>query len=137
MTSTTVLFACVQNAGRSQMAAAVFNSLADPRKATAISAGTRPADRVNPTVVAAMKELEIDLQAARPRLLTPEVAKSATLLVTMGCGDACPFIPGLEVLDWPLPDPHGRPLEEVRAIRDEIARRVHDLITARGWERQD
>jgi arsenate reductase len=135
--SATVLFACVQNAGRSQMAAALFNRFADPGKATAISAGTRPADHVNPTVVAAMKEIGLDLQAAQPRPLTRDIAASANLLVTMGCGDACPFVPGLAVLDWPLPDPHGRPLEEVRAIRDDITRRVRDLVRERGWERRD
>ncbi len=133
----TVLFACVQNAGRSQMAAALFNRLADPRNATAVSAGTRPADLVNPTVVAAMKEVGVDLRSAQPRLLTRDIASSATLLVTMGCGDACPFVPGLEVLDWPLADPHGRPLDEVRAIRNEIENRVRNLIRERGWQPQE
>lgn len=133
----TVLFACVQNAGRSQMAAALFNQLADSANATAISAGTRPADRVNPTIVAAMQEIGIDLVGARPRLLTTDIARSATLLVTMGCGDACPFVPGLEVLDWQLPDPQGRPLPEVRAIRDDIASRVRELTRQRGWVREE
>jgi arsenate reductase len=118
------------------MAAALFNRLADPGKATAISAGTHPAERVNPVVVAALREIGIDVQGAQPRLLTDAVAATASLLVTMGCGDGCPFVPGLEVRDWPLPDPHGQPLEEVRVIRDEIATRVREMIRERGWERR-
>jgi arsenate reductase (thioredoxin) len=128
-----VIFACVHNAGRSQMAAAWFNRLADPEKARAVSAGTQPAERVHPEVVAAMNEAGIDLSGARPQYLTGDLARRATLLVTMGCGDACPAVPGLERDDWPLPDPKGQPLERVRAIRDEIRDRVLRLIASRGW----
>jgi len=129
----TVLFACVHNAGRSQMAAAFFNSVADPGKARAVSAGTEPGDRVHPEVVAAMKEIGIDLSKARPQRLTTELAAQANLLVTMGCGDACPVIPGLRRDDWPLEDPKGQPVERVRAIRDEIRARVARLVTAERW----
>src|SRR3954468_24987195 len=107
----TVIFACVHNAGRSQMSAALFNAKADPKDARAISAGTQPADRVHPVVVEAMNELGIDLSSAKPVKLTAELAKDAALLVTMGCGEECPFVPGLEVLDWPLPDPKGQAIE--------------------------
>jgi len=131
----TVLFACLHNAGRSQMAAALFERMADPAKARAISAGTRPAERVHPEVVAALSERGIDLADARPRLLTPELAAGARWLVTMGCGDECPVVPGARVLDWPLDDPAGQPLERVREIRDEIERRVRGLIEAQGWGR--
>lgn len=129
----TVLFACVHNAGRSQMAAALFTALADPRRARAVSAGTQPAERVNPQVVAALREMDIELGAARPRLLTPELAAEAELLITMGCGEACPFVPGLERRDWPLSDPAGQGLDTVRAIRDEIRARVAALVAERGW----
>jgi arsenate reductase (thioredoxin) len=132
----TVIFACVHNAGRSQMAAAWFGALADPAKARAISAGTQPADQVHPVVVDAMREVGVDLSASQPRLLTAELARDATLLVTMGCGDECPFVPGLELQDWPLADPKGRPMDEVRATRDDIRRRVTDLLHARRWLRQ-
>ncbi|HEV8210182.1 MAG TPA: arsenate reductase ArsC [Vicinamibacterales bacterium] len=125
---TTVLFACVHNAGRSQMAAGFFNALADPAKARAISAGTRPADRVNPVVVEAMRDAGIDVSAERPKLLTPELAREAQWLITMGCGDECPLIPGVTRDDWPLDDPAGQPLERVRAIRDEIRSRVEELL---------
>jgi arsenate reductase len=130
---TTVVFACVHNAGRSQMAAAFFDALADPAKARARSAGTEPGERVHPEVVAVMAEVGIDLRAVRPQRLTPEVAAGAALLVTMGCGEACPYVPGLRREDWPLPDPKGRPLEEVRAVRDAIRERVAALVTAGGW----
>jgi arsenate reductase len=129
----TVLFACTHNAGRSQMAAGFFNALADPAKAHAESAGTEPGDRVHPEVLAAMQEAGIDLSAARPRLLTPELAATADVLVTMGCGDACPVVPGLVPLDWPLADPKGRPLDEVRRIREEIRERVMELLEQNGW----
>ncbi len=128
-----VIFACVHNAGRSQMAAAFFNAAADPVKARAASAGTQPAERVHPEVVEAMREAGIDVSGARPQRLTPELAASASLLVTMGCGDQCPFVPGLEVLDWPLPDPKGQPRERVREIRDAIRERVGSLVSERGW----
>lgn len=129
---TTVVFACVHNAGRSQMAAAFFNALADPNRARATSAGTEPADRVHPEVVAAMREVGIDLAQARPQRLTEELAASATLLVTMGCGEACPFVPGLRRIDWNLGDPKDQPPVRVRQIRDEIRALVIRLIAAEG-----
>ena len=124
----TVLFACVHNAGRSQMAAALFNQLADPSRARAISAGTEPGSRVHPEVVAVMREAGIDLSAAVPRKLTEDLAREAQVLVTMGCGDACPFVPGARMEDWPLPDPNGQPIGIVRQIRDEVRARVEDLL---------
>jgi arsenate reductase (thioredoxin) len=130
---TTVLFACVQNAGRSQMAAAYFNRLANPAKARAISAGTRPGEHVHPEVVAAMKEVGIDMSAARPTKLTDEVARRAQVLVTMGCGDECPFVPGARRDDWPIADPKGQPVDRVRAIRDDIHARVDALIRQEHW----
>lgn len=123
-----VIFACVHNAGRSQMSAAFFNKYADPTKATAVSAGTHPAERIHPEVVEAMREVGIDLSGAQPRKLTLDLAEGANLLVTMGCGDECPFVPGLRRDDWPLPDPKGRGIEQVRSIRDEIERRVKQLV---------
>jgi arsenate reductase len=128
-----VLFACVHNAGRSQMAAAWFRLLADPAKARALSAGTAPGPRVHPEVAEAMAEAGIDLRDAQPMLLTIDVARTATLLVTMGCGEACPAVPGLRREDWPLPDPKGRPLPVVRAIRDDVRRRVLELLGREGW----
>jgi arsenate reductase (thioredoxin) len=124
----TVIFACVHNAGRSQMAAAWFNHLADPSRAQAISAGTEPGERVHPVVVDAMREVGIDLSGARPQRLTDDLARGATMLVTMGCGEACPHVPGVKRDDWPLPDPKGRPIDEVRQIRDDIRARVAALI---------
>ncbi|MEO6212445.1 MAG: arsenate reductase ArsC [Vicinamibacterales bacterium] len=121
-----VIFACVHNAGRSQMAAAWFNHLA--RQGTAISAGTAPAERVHPEVVAVMNEVGLDLSASPTRKLTEALARDADLLVTMGCGDQCPYIPGLKVEDWPLEDPKGKPIERVREIRDEIRARVQALL---------
>jgi arsenate reductase len=131
----TVLFACVHNAGRSQMAAALFNELADPAQARAISAGTEPGDRVHPIVATAMKELGIDLTNVRPRLLTPQVALEAALLITMGCGEACPMVPGLKREDWPLEDPKSKPIERVREIRGEIRQKIESLLKANGWEK--
>jgi arsenate reductase len=130
-----VLFACVHNAGRSQMAAAWFGALADPAKADATSAGTRPGDRVHPEVLDAMREVGFDLSSVRPRLLTGELAGGVDLLITMGCGEECPIVPGAERDDWPLSDPKGRPVEEVRAIRDEIRARVLALLESRGWKK--
>jgi arsenate reductase len=130
---TTVLFACVHNAGRSQMAAALFNSLADPTRARAVSAGTNPGAHVHREVVTAMKEIGIDLSAATTTQLTPELAASANMLITMGCGDACPYVPGVTRDDWPLDDPKGKPIETVRSIRDEIRRRVQTLISGEDW----
>jgi arsenate reductase len=136
MPAARVLFACVHNAGRSQMAAALFNALADPAKAGALSAGTKPGTAVHPEVATVMREVGIDLSSASPRLLTADLAGTASLLITMGCGDECPHVPGLERGDWALTDPKGRPLEEVRAIRDDIRARVESLIGERGWERR-
>jgi arsenate reductase (thioredoxin) len=123
-----VIFACVHNAGRSQMAAAFFNQLADPAKAEGISAGTEPGLRVHPEVLTVMQEVGIDLTAAKPQKLTQELANDAALLITMGCGDKCPYVPGLRRDDWPLRDPKGLPAEEVRAIRDDVKQRVQELI---------
>jgi arsenate reductase (thioredoxin) len=131
----TVIFACVHNAGRSQMAAAFFNQLADPSRACALSAGTQPAAHVHPEVVAVMHEVGIDLSSARPTFLTNELATGAQLLVTMGCGESCPVVPGLRRQDWNLPDPKGQPIERVRAIRDDVRARVGRLIAAEGWQR--
>ena len=125
---TTVLFACVHNAGRSQMAAALFNQLADPSKARAISAGTEPGARVHPEVVEVMREVGIDLSVVVPRKLTEDLARQAQVLVTMGCGDACPFVPGARVEDWPLSDPKGQSINAVRRIRDDVRARVEDLL---------
>ena len=130
-----VVFACVHNAGRSQMAAAWFNQLADPLKARAISAGTEPGTRVHPEVVAAMREVGVDLSAAGMTKLTDEVARQAQLLVTMGCGDECPIVPGAARDDWPLDDPKDKPIEQVRAIRDDIRDRVRRLLEGEGWSR--
>ena len=130
---TTVLFACVHNAGRSQMASAFFNSLADPAKARAISAGTEPAAHPHPEVVATMGEVGIDLGDARPTLLTRELAATADLLVTMGCGEVCPVIPGLRRIDWSLADPKQQTRERVREIRDAVREHVQQLITEHGW----
>lgn len=129
----TVLFACIHNAGRSQMAAAFFQRLARPDQATALSAGTEPARAVHAVVVRVMREVGIDLSAVQPRALTAELAQGATLVITMGCGEQCPRIPGVEVNEWTLPDPKDRPFDEVRAIRDDIKDRVAKLVHDRGW----
>ena len=123
-----VIFACVHNAGRSQMAAAFFNQLADHSRAQAISAGTDPGLRVHPEVLAVMLEIGIDLSSAKPQKLTEEIARDAQLLITMGCGDNCPYVPGLRRDDWPLRDPKGQSVEQVRIIRDEIRDRVLRLL---------
>jgi protein-tyrosine-phosphatase len=123
-----VIFACVHNAGRSQMAAAFFNQLADKSKAQAVSAGTEPGLRVHPEVLAVMQEVGIDLSNAKPQKLTEQLAKGASLLITMGCGDKCPYVPGLRRDDWPLRDPKGLPMDEVRLIRDNIKGRVQVLL---------
>jgi arsenate reductase len=130
---TIVIFACVHNAGRSQMAAAFFNRWADPSIARAVSAGTQPGERVHPEVVDVMREKDLDLADARPRKLTDELAAQARLLITMGCGDQCPAVPGLGRDDWPLEDPKGKPRERVREIRDDVERRVLELLSAHGW----
>ena len=131
----TVIFACVHNAGRSQMAAAWFNALADPAMVRAVSAGTQPGERVHPEVVDVMREAGIDLSGNLPQRLTSDLVEGAALLVTMGCGDECPFVPGLQTDDWPLPDPKAQPIETVRKIRDDIRRRVLELLRERGWSR--
>jgi arsenate reductase (thioredoxin) len=131
----TILFACVHNAGRSQMAAAWLNALADPSKARAISAGTEPGARVHPEVVAAMAEVGIEVSEVKPRFLSEDVAREASMLITMGCGEVCPTVPGLHRDDWPTEDPKGKPLERVREIRDELRSRIEELLTAEGWGR--
>src|SRR5215831_14224518 len=123
----TYVFACVHNAGRSQMAAAFFSLYADAG-CRAISAGTAPGERVHPEVVAVMSEIGIDLTTAKPQKLTQQLARTADLLVTMGCGESCPFVPGLRIIDWSLPDPKGQPLQVVREIRDEIHEKVKALL---------
>jgi arsenate reductase len=122
-----VLFVCLQNAGRSQMSEALFERAADGRH-TADSAGTTPADSVHPEVVEAMLELDIDLSDRRPKPITRELAESADVVVTMGCGDQCPYIPGKRYVDWELTDPKGQDPETVRSIRDDIGRRVGELV---------
>jgi arsenate reductase (thioredoxin) len=129
----TILFACIHNAGRSQMAAAWFNRLADASKAHAISAGTDPGPRVHPEVVAAMGEVGVDLTGAPTTRLTDDIAQQANVLVTMGCGDRCPYVPGAIREDWPLEDPKGKSIETVRHIRDDIRDRVRALIEREGW----
>jgi len=121
-----VLFVCLHNAGRSQMSQALFERAADGRH-PALSAGTIPAERVHPEVIAVMRELDIDLSGRRPQPLTRELAQQADVVVTMGCGDACPYIPGKRYINWELPDPRGRPIAEVRRIREDIARRATAL----------
>ena len=123
----TVIFVCLHNAGRSQMSEALFERAAGGRH-RALSAGTTPGERVHPEVVEVMLELGIDLAGRRPRGLTRELAEEADVVVTMGCGDECPYIPGKRYLDWDLQDPKGRPVDEVRATRDEIERRVTALV---------
>ncbi len=122
-----VLFVCVHNAGRSQMAAALLEAHAGDRIRVR-SAGSAPGERVHPSVAASMAEIGIDLSAARPRVLTDDALREADVVVTMGCGDACPIVPGRRYLDWDLPDPRGLPVEQVRRIRDDIDRRVRALI---------
>jgi arsenate reductase (thioredoxin) len=132
---TTVLFACVHNAGRSQMAAALFNLEADPEKARGISAGTQPGSRVHPEVLDAMREVGVDLSDVRPQRLTGDLARHAQVLITMGCGDECPVVPGAIRDDWPLEDPKGQPIERVREIRDDVRQRVRELVVRSGWAR--
>lgn len=124
---TRVLFVCLHNAGRSQMSRALFERAAGGRHQAA-SAGTTPADRLHPEVVAVMAEIGIDISSRVPALLTPELAAWADLVVTMGCGDACPYIPGKRYVDWDLPDPKGQPLERVREIRDQIGAQIEALV---------
>jgi arsenate reductase len=124
---TRVLFVCLHNAGRSQISKALFDRAAEGRHESE-SAGTEPGERVHPEVVEVMNEIGLDLSGRTPRKLTNELAGWADVVVTMGCGDACPYIPGKRYLDWDIPDPKGRPVEEVRALRDDIERRVSDLV---------
>jgi len=128
---TKVLFVCLHNAGRSQMSQALFEREAGGAH-EARSAGTTPGERVHPEVVEAMRELGIDLSDRQPQLLTDDLSRWADVVVTMGCGDECPYLPGKRYIDWDLEDPKGKPLEEVRAIRDDIARRVRALVTRGG-----
>jgi protein-tyrosine-phosphatase len=121
------LFVCLHNAGRSQMSAALLEREAAGRH-TALSAGTTPAEQIHPEIIQAMLELSIDLSGRVPQLLTRELAERADVVVTMGCGDACPYVPGRRYIDWDLPDPKGRPLAEVRAIRDDIATWIGGLV---------
>jgi arsenate reductase len=130
---TTVLFACVHNAGRSQMAAAWFNRLADPTRAQAISAGTDPGPRVHPEVIEVMREVGVELSDAATTRLTDDLARQAQVLVTMGCGDQCPVVPGVKRDDWPLDDPKGQSIARVRQIRDEIRERVEMLLDQARW----
>jgi arsenate reductase (thioredoxin) len=132
---TAVLFACVHNAGRSQMAAAWFNQLCDPSKATALSAGTSPGSRVHPEVLQVMREVGIDLSSAQPQFLSADLAATVSWLITMGCGEACPVLPGVRRADWALEDPKGKPVERVREIRDEIRARVVAFMEEHGWQR--
>jgi arsenate reductase len=132
----TVLFACIHNAGRSQMAAAWFNALANPSVARAISAGTEPGSRVHPEVLAAMREVGIELEGVKPQKLTDDLASIASILITMGCGEACPVVPGLRRMDWPLEDPKGKPVERVREIRDDIKQRVSSLLESEHWAKR-
>ena len=122
-----VLFVCLHNAGRSQMSQALFERAGSGRH-TATSAGTTPAESIHPEVVQVMSELGVDVAGRKPRKLTLELAEDADVVVTMGCGDECPYIPGKRYIDWDLPDPKGRPVDEVRATRDDIARRVEELL---------
>jgi arsenate reductase len=131
----TVLFACIHNAGRSQIAAAWFNALGDPSKARGISAGTEPGPHVHPEVLTAMREVGIDLEGVQPQKLTDELALGASMLITMGCGEQCPVVPGLKRADWPLEDPKGKPVERVREIRDEIRGRIVELLENEGWSK--
>ena len=129
----TVLFACVHNAGRSQMAAAWFNALADPAKARATSAGTDPGSQVHPSVIEAMREAGVDLTGARPQRLTDALARQAQWLITMGCGEQCPVVPGVKREDWPIDDPAAVPTARVREIRDAIRRRVEAFVEREGF----
>jgi arsenate reductase (thioredoxin) len=131
-----LLFACVHNAGRSQMAAAFFNRIADPSLAQAISAGTEPAKQIHNEVLSVMREVGVELRGVAPQYLSADLASQAQVLVTMGCGESCPVVPGAKREDWDLPDPKGQPLECVRQIRDEIQEKVDEMVKANGWGRK-
>ena len=126
------VFACVHSAGRSQMAAAFFNAMADGERASAVAAGTEPAERVHPEVVETMLEAGIDVSGSRPQRLTEELVSAAEMLITMGCGEQCPVVPGGRREDWPLEDPKGKDVETVRRIREDVRRRVVELVRAEG-----
>jgi len=128
-----VIFACIHNAGRSQMAAAFFNKYADKTKAVALSAGTQPASQVHPEVKTVMDEIEISLANAKPKILTAELAKDAQYLITMGCKENCPYIPDLKMLDWPFQDPKGQSIENVRVTRDKIKTQVLNFLAQNLW----
>lgn len=132
----TVIFACVHNAGRSQMARAFFEKYANPEKARAVSAGTEPAKQVHAVVLEAMREVGIDLAGVTPQKLTAELAAGASHLVTMGCGESCPFIPGVQILDWPLPDPKGQDMSAVRETRGRVETLVQEFLQQNGWLRR-
>ena len=132
----TVIFACIHNAGRSQMAAAWFDALADSTKARSVSAGTEPGTHVHPEVLEAMREVGIDLGDRKPQKLTDDLARGAQMLITMGCGEQCPVVPGLRRDDWPLEDPKGKPITRVREIRDDVRTRVVALLRREGWSRE-
>ena len=131
-----IVFLCIHNAGRSQMARWFFNQMADPNIARAVSCGTDPIPLVHPEVIEVMRELRVDLVGERPRLLTDEITANATLIVSMGCGDQCPTVPGAEQIEWDFPDPKGQPIEVVRRIRDEIRAKVRELVESRYWAKQ-
>jgi protein-tyrosine-phosphatase len=131
MTKPTVLFLCTHNAGRSQMALGFFNRMAGDR-AVAYSGGSEPADQINPAAVAVMAEKRIDIAGEQPKRWTDEMVEAADVVVTMGCGDTCPFIPGRRYEDWTLPDPAGQPVNAVRPVRDEIEARVRGLLVSLG-----
>ena len=130
-----ILFACIHNAGRSQMAAALFNQLADASLAQAISAGTEPAKHIHPEVLSVMREVGIELEGVTPQFLSVDLASQANILVIMGCGESCPVVLGVKREDWDLPDPKGQPLGRVRQIRDEIREKVYLMVKANGWGR--
>jgi arsenate reductase len=131
MTKPIVLFLCTHNAGRSQMALGFFNRMAGDR-AVAYSGGSEPADQINPAAVAVMAEKQIDIAGEHPKRWTDEMVEAADVVVTMGCGDTCPFIPGRRYEDWTLPDPAGQPVDAVRPVRDEIETRVRGLLVLLG-----
>jgi arsenate reductase len=131
MTKPTVLFLCTHNAGRSQMALGFFNRMAGDR-AVAYSGGSEPADQINPAAVAVMAEKRIDISGEHPKRWTDEMVEAADVVVTMGCGDTCPFIPGRRYEDWTLPDPAGQPVDAVRPVRDEIETRIRELLVSLG-----
>jgi arsenate reductase len=132
-----VIFACIHNAGRSQMGAAFFNQLCDQASVQAISAGTNPASSVHPEVARVMTEAGVDLTSSKPQKLTEDLARESSLLVTMGCQENCPYVPGLERLDWSFEDPKGKTRAQVVEIRDQIKAKIEELLRERGWEKAD